>query len=132
MNKLFKFTLLILAINHCFMQLGIAQTDSMNYFLEKRKKDIEPFDSSKVKIDLESLGLDDLDNSKKDIKVEKSTIINNNELKSTKTNTSSELLGNSPEIPNRPVINPNVKDENKNIIPKQNIVKKNEENKGWR
>ena len=129
MNKLFKFTLLILAINHCFIQLGIAQTDSMNYFLEKRKKDIEPFDSSKVKIDLESLGLDDLDNNKKDIKVEKSTIINNNELKSTKTNTSSELLGNSPEIPSRPVINPNLKDENKNIIPKQNIVKTKEENK---
>ena len=129
MNKLLKFTFLILAINHCLMQSGIAQTDSMNYFLEKRKNDIEPFDSSKVKIDLESLGLDDLDGNKKDLKKEKSTIINNNESKSPKTIINNKSLGNSPEIPNRPVLNPDLKIENKNILPQDNIVKKIEENK---
>ena len=66
MKKLLNFILLILTINIGSIQLAIAQTDSMNYFLEKRKNDIEPFDSSKVKIDLESLGLDGMDNNKKD------------------------------------------------------------------
>ena len=120
MKKLLNFILLILTINIGSIQLAIAQTDSMNYFLEKRKNDIEPFDSSKVKIDLESLGLDVIDNNKKD----KSILIDNNQAQPNKN-----AKQNAVEIPKRPILRDEVNNEKSNISSQNNLIKTVDENK---
>ena len=123
MKKLLNFILLILTINIGSIQLAIAQTDSMNYFLEKRKNDIEPFDSSKVKIDLESLGLDVMDNNKKD----KSILIDNNQANQAQPNKNAKQ--NAVEIPKRPILSDEVRNEKSNISSQANPIKSVDENK---
>ena len=73
--------------------LSFAQSDSMNYFLEKKKAELDPFqnsqnnsqNNSQAKIDLESMGLDNVgvgidskNNSKLNNYQEKSEILVNN------------------------------------------------------
>ncbi len=73
--------------------LSFAQSDSMNYFLEKKKAELDPFqnfqNNSQPKIDLESMGLDNVEvsnDSKNNSKInnyqDKSAIIVNNSQKS--------------------------------------------------
>jgi len=77
----------------CGIALSFAQTDSMNYFLEKKKAQLDPFQNQiqnqKPKIDLESMGLDNVeasDDNKNKLKInndtEKSQIIVNNDYSS--------------------------------------------------
>ena len=87
MKKKLNLTLLIL-IKFLFLnELVFAQSDSLNSFLKQRKDQLEPFDSSKVKIDLESLGLDNVENNSRNLS--KNNINQNN------PNNSNELINNN-------------------------------------
>jgi ankyrin repeat protein len=120
MKKKLNLTLLIL-IKFLFLnELVFAQSDSLNSFLKQRKDQLEPFDSSKVKIDLESLGLDNVESNSRNLS--KNNINQNN------PNNSNELINNninnnsSPNQLNFPNTNNNnsqpikTNDSNSNLI----------------
>jgi ankyrin repeat protein len=123
MKKKLNLTLLIL-IKFLFLnELVFAQSDSLNSFLKQRKDQLEPFDSSKVKIDLESLGLDNVENNSRNFSknnINQNNPINSNELINNNINNNS-----SPNQLNFPNTNNNNSQPVKNSDSKSNLINPN-------
>jgi hypothetical protein len=104
MPKILNLTFLILITFFGNANLVIAQNDSLNSFLRNKKEELEPFDSSKVKIDLESLGLDNVDNnSKSNLKINSSNNISKNSINKTNSinaNSNNNFNSSDPVISN--------------------------------
>lgn len=130
MKKKYFITFLVsLLIQLFLLNSSFAQTDSLNDFLEKRKKEVQPFTSNDVRIDLESLGLDDVEKNNQE-STKKSAVTtnenNNLQLKTIINNSNQQLIENN--INQNPNLTENSNQKINKKYPSKTIKKNNLKN----